>query len=322
VETQLFPGQPAEDVADDSAIWNNPSNPERSLVLGDNKASSGGVAVYDLHGKIVHYMPGGKIGNIDLRSGVKLGGRKVILVGANDRSSDTIRFWTLDPSRPSLTSVEAKPLPSVAPNYGFCMGRSSDGAHTYAFVSGENSGTFEQYELALSSGKVNASKVRTINVGSLSEACVVDDQRDTLYIAEEDVAIWRYSLSPGGGQTRRAVDRVGAGHLTADIEGVAVARGEKGKGVLVASSQGDSTYSVYDLGGSNSFRGSFRIGDSSAVDGTSDTDGISLSGGDFGSRYPDGLLVAHDADNSGAGKSGSNLKFIRFDQVFALRPGS
>jgi 3-phytase len=263
----------------------------------------------------------GKIGNIDLRSGVKVGSRSVTLVGANDRSAGTIRFWSLDSSG-SLTALDARAIRTVSPNYGFCLGRSADGARTYAFVSGEDSGTFEQYELKLSTGRVDAVKVRTIDLGSLSEACVVDDARNALYIAEEDVGVWRYGLAPGTGAARTSIDRVGSGRLRADVEGVAVARG-RGGAVLVVSSQGDSTYSVYDLGGRHAYRGSFRIADNGPVDGTSDTDGISLAGGDFGAAFPDGLLVAHDADNRGGTTgqaSGSNLKYVRFDRVFALNP--
>ncbi|MDQ1289715.1 MAG: 3-phytase [Actinomycetota bacterium] len=316
VETELFPDQPREDVADDSAVWRNPARPDRSFILADNKADSGGVAVFDLRGKLVHYSPGGKIGNVDVRSGVKLGGRTINLVGANDRSNNTMRFWSLDGTRGTLSSIEARPLASVDQNYGFCLGRSSDGAHTYAFVSGEESGVFEQYELKLTGGKVDAAKVRSLNVGSLSEGCVVDDARNTLYIAEEDVGIWKYPLAPSAGASRTAVDRVGD-HLDADVEGLAIGRGKDGKGVIVASSQGNSTFAVYDLGGGNAFRGNFAVGTKGSIDAVSETDGLSIGAGDLGPSYPNGLMVVHDADNVG-GDGSSNLKLVRFDQVFAL----
>jgi 3-phytase len=319
-ETELFPDI-SGDEADDSAVFRNAGRPERSLVLADNKAESGGVAVYNMSGKLIHYERGGKIGNIDLRSGIPMGNGRITLVGANDRSNDTMRFWSLDPARGRLTSLDARPLKTVSPNYGFCLGRSADGARTYAFVSGEQSGTFEQYELRLGTASIDAVKVRTLNVGSLSEGCVVDDVRGALYIAEEDVGIWRYSLAPTAGSARISIDSVGGGNLAADVEGLAAARGADGRGVLVASSQGNSTYSVYDLDGRHAFRGSFRVRNGPTVDGTSATDGLALGSGSFGPTYPDGLLVVHDADNSspsGGSERGSNLKFARFDQVFAL----
>ena len=177
---------------------------------------------------------------------------------------------------------------------------------------------FEQYELRMTSGKVDAVKVRTLDVGSLSEACVVDDARGALYVAEEDVALWRYDLDPSTGAKRTAVDTVGAGRLTADIEGLSLARGPGGAGVLVVSSQGDSTYSVYDLDGRHAFRGTFAVERRSPVDGASDTDGLAIGSGSFGPAFPNGLLVVHDASNDGGRRRvGRRLQ----PQVRPVRPG-
>jgi 3-phytase len=318
VETQLMPGKQG-DVADDMAIWRDPDHPGRSLVIADDKSDQGGVAVYDLDGKLVQYQPIGKIGNIDLRDGYRIGSRSVILVGANDRAGDLLRFWALDPASRTLASLEARPLRSIERNYGFCLGRSRD--RTYAFVSQQDSGVLEQYELVDAAGTVDAKRLRTFAVGSQAEGCVVDDATGALYVAEEDVGIWRYDVDPGSGSRRTSVDAVGGGHLQADVEGVSLARGEDGRGVLVASSQGDSTFAVYDVDAPNAFRGSFRVHRSGNIDGVSETDGLAVAAGDFGPNYPDGLLVVHDGENHGPGDQDepvSNLKLIRLDQVIAL----
>ena len=109
VETELFPGA-SGDVADDAAIWRDPQHPERSLVLADDKSEHGGVAVFDLSGRLRHYERAGMIGNIDLRTDVPVGDRTVTLVGANDRTDDTIRLWSLDPAGPAIVPLEAAPL--------------------------------------------------------------------------------------------------------------------------------------------------------------------------------------------------------------------
>jgi 3-phytase len=320
LETQLFPDGHG-DVADDAAIWRDADHPERSLILADDKSNHGGVAVYDLTGRLVQYQRTGEIGNIDLRDEYRIGGRSVILVGANDRAGDLLRFWVLDPAGRTLTSLEARELHSIDRSYGFCLGRSRD--HTYAFVSQETSGVVEQYELVDAAGKVDAERVRTFTVGSQAEGCVVDDATGALYVAEEDVGIWRYDIDPASGSRRASVDRVGGGRLHADVEGVSLARGEGGAGVLVASSQGDSTFVVYDLGPPNAFRGSFRVHHTGDVDGVSETDGLAVAAGDFGSSYPNGLLIVHDGENQGQDgedEAASNLKLVRFDQVIALTP--
>ncbi len=66
-------------------------------------------------------------------------------------------------------------------------------------------------------------------------------------------------------------------------------------GYLVVSSQGDNAYTLYRLA-DMTYAGRFRIGakgTDSAIDGTSETDGIELALGDFGPDYPEGLFVAH-----------------------------
>lgn len=320
-ETELFAGAEG-DVADDSAIWRNESAPERSLILAGNKADDGGIAVYDLSGRQLHYESLGKIGNIDVLSDYRLGDRAVVLVGVNDRSDDTVRLWSLDPGTGRLSPVTAEAIPTVTPNYGFCLGRSADGDRAFAVVTQENGGRVEQYELVGDTGKVSARLVRTLELGTQSEGCAVDDARGVLYVAEEDVGIWRYPLDPAAGGDRTPVDQVGDGHLVADVEGVSLARGGDGDGVLVASSQGDSTFAVYDLDGGNSYLGSFQVRAGGTVDGVSETDGLAVHAGSFGPRYPGGLLVVHDGVNrhDDQDEPVSNLKLIRLDRVVSLAP--
>ena len=325
------------DVADDLAIWRNPDHPEQSLIVGDNKADSGGgLAVYRLDGSLAHYERTGKIGNVDLRlAGV--GDHAVVLVGANDREGNTLRFWSLDPSSGALTSLEAGKLPTGTANYGFCLGRDPAAAHTYAFVTSRDSGVVEQYELWTHDGLVDAVKVRTFDVGSISEACVVDDSTGSLYVAEEAVGLWRYDVDPVTGDRRTQIDRTGGGHLTADVEGVTVVRGQDGRGYLMVSSQGDSRFAVYDADGAHAYRGGFTVAGSGAgsgagnggasgvvVDGASVTDGLDAVPGDFGPNFPHGLLVVHDAENQAPGggqEPASNLKLVRLDEVVQLADG-
>ena len=88
--------------------------------------------------------------------------------------------------------------------------------------------------------------MRSFSVGSITEGCVADDETGSLYIAEENVAIWRYGAEPGAGTARTQVDTAGGnGHLTADIEGLTLYYGDGGAGYLLASSQGSSTFAIY-----------------------------------------------------------------------------
>jgi 3-phytase len=321
VETEAFPTGgtfDGGDVADDSAIWVNPSDPAHSAVIADNKdAANGGIAVFDLAGKLLQFRQDGQIGNVDLRQGVSLGGRRVVLVGANNRSSNTIGFWVLDPTTRQLTLVAARDIATLSPNYGFCMYQSPHSGKVYAFVSQADGGRLEQYELFDNGGRVDAKRVRSFDVGSQSEGCVADDQLGHLYVAEEEVGIWKYGAEPTAGATRSQVDRVGSGHLVADVEGLTVAYGS---GYLLASSQGDSAIAVYERTGGNAFVKRFGIAGNGSIDAVSDTDGIDATSANAGPGFEHGLLVAHDAANSGA--STSNLKYVPLDQILDLTPPS
>jgi myo-inositol-hexaphosphate 3-phosphohydrolase len=85
--------------------------------------------------------------------------------------------------------------------------------------------------------------------------------------------------------------------------------GDPGDGYLIASSQGNSTYVVYDRAPPHAYRGTFRIGGAGSVDGTEETDGIDLVAAPVGPDYPAGLLVAHDGFNYDADGSRTNQNF-------------
>ena len=57
-------GTVADDAADDPAIWRDPRNPEKSLIVGTDKKA--GLHVYRLSGESVHFTPAGRVNNVDL----------------------------------------------------------------------------------------------------------------------------------------------------------------------------------------------------------------------------------------------------------------
>lgn len=300
------------DVADDSAIYADPVDPARSVVIADDKADhAGGIAVYDLQGTLLQFRQDGKIGNVDLRPGFPLGGRQVVLVGANNRSNDTLIFWVYDPATRALSAPVNVPIPTVADNYGFTMYHSAVTGKFFAFVTQETGhSTMQQFELSDDgTGHVTATRARSFDVGSITEGCVADDERGVLYVGQEDVGLWRYGAEPGEGATRTLIGKVGDGHLKADVEGMALTYGPDGDGLLVVSSQGNSTFAVYDRR-TGAFRGSFSVGANHAkgIDATTQTDGLDITTANAGPGFSQGVLVVHDGSNPG--DSTSNLKLV------------
>lgn len=301
----------ADDAADDACIWIDPAAPERSTIIGTDK-ESGGLYVYDLDGELLQVAPGGELNNVDLRHGFRLGGDAVALVVAGDRTDNRLAIYRVDPATRELASVAAPREPLDMQVYGSCMYRSAASGETYVFVDSK-SGLVRQLLLRDDGGGgVAATLVRELDVGGQVEGCVADDELGDLYVGEEEVGIWRYGAEPDAGGDRVSVDRAGERDLVADVEGLAIYRGAGGAGYLLASSQGNSTFTVYDRGEGNQHLFTFTVVGASGVDAVSDTDGIEVSNVALGPAFPDGLFVAQDGDNDG---DNQNFKLVSWGDI-------
>ncbi len=304
----------ARDAADDAAIWVHPEYPTQSLVLGTDKRL--GLHVYELDGRLLQTLPDGRLNNVDLRDGFTVGGRSQTLVAASNRTDRTIALYWLDHATRQLSRAADPVAIGLSDPYGLCMYRSADGAH-YVFVTDSVDGKVRQWRLRADGGQVTGQMVREFVVGSQTEGCVADDESGVLYLAEEDVGLWRYSARPDGGTRRKIIDRVDGAHgLEADLEGLAIWRGSAGNGYLVVSNQGAGSYAVYELAGDNAFVGLFKIvgNPAAAVDGTSDTDGIDIASASLGPRFPQGLLVVQDGHNELPDER-QNFKYVSWAEV-------
>jgi 3-phytase len=311
---ETTPVDTAGDAADDPAIWVHPQDPTLSLVIGTDKQK--GLNVYDLDGRRLQALPDGRMNNVDLRDGFIVDGRRMALVAATNRSDRTIALYLLDPETRRLARA-GDPVPTgFADPYGLCLYASGDGAY-FVFVNDSGTGHFRQWRIRANGGDIVAEPVRAFRVRSRAEGCVADDETGALYVAQEDVALWKYRADPKGGTARRAIDRVGgASGLVADLEGVSIWHGSDGGGYILLSNQGANRYAVYRREDTNAYVGSFELVDDAAIgiDGTSDTDGLAVTSQPVGPRFPDGLLVVQDGTNLPAGQH-QNFKYVSWRDV-------
>lgn len=314
VETDVMPS--FGDAADDPAIWLHPGDPSQSLVIGTNKQE--GLHVYDLDGKTLQVLPDGKMNNVDLRYDFPLGGEKVTLVAASNRSNDSIAVYRIDTAGRRLIDAAQGVLPTGFHDpYGLCMYRSKISGDYFVFVNESERGMFRQWRLSdVGNGRVAAEQMREFVVGTQAEGCVADDETGFLYVAEEDVGLWKYAAEPDGGDTRTLIDNTDDGRLTDDVEGLALWNGPNGKGYLVVSNQGADNYALYRRDGDNAYAGHFHIVANAAagIDGASETDGLDVSSAAFGAAFPDGLLVVQDGRNI-APEEPQNFKFVSWTDV-------
>jgi 3-phytase len=303
------------DAADDPAIWVDRNDPTRSVVIGTDKKL--GLNVYDLSGKRLQVVPDGRMNNVDLRDGFMLGGKPTTVVAATNRTTKSISLYRLDHATRQLSPIADGILAAgLQDPYGLCMYHSRKTGDFYVLANDSVDGKLRQWKLIDRKGKVGIRAVRDINVGSQAEGCVADDELGNLFIAEEDVALWKYSAEPNGGEKRTAVDKVGAGRLTADAEGVSLYYGADGKGFIVLSNQGENNYAVYRREGTNEYVGKFHVvaNEALGIDGSSETDGLDVVSAPLGSAFPMGLLVVQDGRNLMPVER-QNFKYISWHDV-------
>ncbi|HRK64447.1 MAG TPA: phytase, partial [Terricaulis sp.] len=297
VETTPVPSH--GDAADDPAIWTHPTNPALSVVVATDKRA--GLYVYDMRGQALQFLADGKMNNVDLRDGFHLDGRDITIVAASNRTQRTISLYRLEPQTRQLTDVADGPQPTELNDpYGLCLYRQPQDGRTFVFVSGDDT-RLRQWELRdAGNGRVRAHFVREVPFASQTEGCVADDATGALYVGEEDVALWRLSAAPDGGQAMTAVDRVDANPaLRDDIEGASLYDLGDGRGYLIVSSQGNNSYAVYRREGRQEYLGSFVVVASPAagIDGASETDGLDVTSANLGPGFEHGALVVQDGRN-------------------------
>lgn len=291
------------DAADDPAIWRNAANPAASLIVGTDKKA--GLYVYDLDGKVRDFNNAGSVNNVDL---AEHGGRIVVAASdRSDRANAQVALFALDGNAGKLTALGKVPA-GAGEAYGICLYRTPDAL--YAFMVAKD-GTIRQLALDMSGKTPQAKIVRTMKLGTQSEGCAVDADTGRLYVAEEDVGLWRFDARPDGPLEPVKIAAADGRQIVADAEGVAIAKDGSG-GYLVVSSQGDNAYAVYRLA-DDSYVGRFRIAPGT-FGSTEETDGIEIATGDFGPAFPDGIMIAQDGVNA---PRAQNFKLVRWDQIKA-----
>ncbi|MCE3285110.1 MAG: 3-phytase [Steroidobacteraceae bacterium] len=303
------------DAADDPAIWVHPTDPAQSLVIGANKKL--GLEVYDLTGRRLQTLPDGRMNNVDVRNAFPFARGRAPIVAASNRTTKTIALYRIDVATRRLEPVDVEAAQTgLRDPYGLCLYHSARDGRFYVFVNDADTGLMRQWRLDERRGKVRATAVRDVQVGSQAEGCVADDELGHLYVGEEDTGLWKYAADPRGGTARKAVDRTEGGHLTPDVEGMSLWIGAAGRGYLVVSNQGEDNYAVYRREGDNAFVGKFHVvaDDERGVDGASETDGLDVVSAPLGENFPRGLLVVQDGRNLTPSAT-QNFKLVSWDAI-------
>lgn len=297
VETQPVKATKNDDAADDPAIWANPLHPEKSFIIGTDKKS--GLYVYNLKGEVVSFHKAGLANNVDVRDSIQTPEGIIILVACSNRTNNTIGLYKLNPKNGKLSSVNKNGLASNLKDiYGFCLYHEKKTGRVYAFVNGK-SGAIEQWLLnAKSNNEINGKLVRTLKVETQPEGMVADDENGFLYVGEEERGIWKFNANAEATIKSSFVAQSGSDNhnIKYDVEGLTLFYQPNGKGYLIASSQGNYSYAVFERQGNNKYLFSFFI-DNGTIDGVEETDGIDVTNQYLGEQFPNGMFVVQDGFN-------------------------
>lgn len=315
--------------SDDAAIWAHPKDPKKSIILGTSKYDEdgqGGLGVYALDGRELQFFSGSKLNSVDILDDLAV---------ATNRSENALDLYRIQDGRVSFlkrTYLQDAQGQTFEP-YGLCLAPGKDESvriylptktgvlYEYSLSKKKKLALKNTYDLAAAVTPEQDALMQSVvtketlaegeeeeleeNLAErfILEGCVHDPRTGKVYVGMENLGIW--SLNKKGAELVIPVQgswtdldswaKPGVPRVTDDIEGMDIVSHE-GRSYLLFSSQGLSEFTLYDLD-QLEWMGNFKIR-LNAQDPVTQTDGLAIKSGNLGSRYPKGVLVVHDDENT------------------------
>ena len=244
--------------SDDPAIWIDPNDPSKSLIIGTDKhETNGGLFVFGLDGRIIANKSVSGLkrpNNVDVEYGLILKGAPTDIAVATERYTHKLRVYRL----PDMLEIDNGGIPVFEGDpHRDPMGialykRPADGA-VFAIVgrvSGPTNGTYLwQYRLEDDgSGKVKGAKVREFGIWSgvkEIEAIAVDDPLGYCYYSDEGYGIRKYPADPDAPNANAELALFGTTGFAEDQEGICVYQTTDTTGYLIVSDQSAHRFQIF-----------------------------------------------------------------------------
>lgn len=275
---------------DDPAIWINPQDASKSLIIGTDKDTNGGLYVFDLNGKIIHKFLGLKRpNNVDIEYGFDLNGKKIDLAATTERETNKVKLYTL-PNLKEIGEISVFDGETERGPMGISMYKNPQTGEIFAVVgrkSGPKDGYLWQYKLVEKDGGITGEVVRKF--GKYSglkeiESIAVDDEAGYIYYSDEMFGVHQYFADPAKGNEELAV--FGKGDFKSDVEGISIYPTSSTTGYILVSNQQKDTFNVYLR--ENPEKG--RIAEIPVS--TKESDGSEVTNVNLGPKFPKGIFVA------------------------------
>jgi 3-phytase len=282
---------------DDPAIWINPADPAKSLILGTDKDSDGALIVFNLEGKIVNQISGLKRpNNVDIAYGLQLNGKATDIAVVTERETNKLRIYQL----PEMTAVDNGGISvfdgeTERSPMGIALYTAAD--HTiYAIVgrkTGPSGSYLWQYQLSDNgNGKAKGTVVRKF--GSYSgkkeiESIAADNELGFIYYSDEQSGVHKYHADPAKGDKELAL--FAKEGFTADHEGISIYKTGNDTGYILVSNQQNNTFMVYAREGNAKNPNEHQLITEIPVS-TLESDGSEVTNLNLGAKFPKGLFAA------------------------------
>ncbi len=246
---------------DDPAIWINPKDPSKSLILGTDKGNTtGGIYVFNLDGKIdttrsVFNLK--RPNNIDIEYGFDVNGEKTDIAVFTERGRNMIRVYSL-PDMKELDNggIDVFAGESQRKPMGIGLYKKPDSGKIYAIVSRKSGpdGTYlwEYLLSADSNNHVTGKKVREFGKfkgNKEIEAIAVDDELGYVYYSDERYGIHQYYASPDSSNTELSL--FGTSGFEADQEGISILPTSHQNGYILVSDQSANRFQIFKREGTS-----------------------------------------------------------------------
>lgn len=285
---------------DDPAIWINPADPAKSLVIGTDKDQDGGLYVFNLQGKIVKEIHDLKRpNNVDIAYGMVLSGKPTDVAVTTERFTHKLRIFSLPDMQPvdngGLEMFVGDTSTGFRDLMGIALYKTTSGV-IYAMVgrkSGPTDGTYiGQYRLEDNgNSQVKATLVRKFGMYSGKkeiESIAVDNELGYVYYSDEGVGVRKYYADPEKGNQELALfAKTG---FAEDHEGISIYKTGPKTGYILVSDQGANQFHIFrregEAGNPNDYKLLKVVKVAAQVSDGSDVTNVPL-----GKQFPHGLFV-------------------------------
>ncbi|MBV4358650.1 phytase [Pinibacter aurantiacus] len=293
---------------DDPAVWINPTDPAKSLIIGTDKDKDGALYVFDLQGKIQHDKVVKNLqrpNNVDVEYGLILNGKPVDIAVTTERMTHKLRVFSLPDMKPVDNGGLEMFVGDTEAEYRDLMGigmyRDKQGK-IYAFV-GRKNGPVEGYigqYLLEDDGKGNVKSTLVRKFGSFSkkkeiESIMVDDALGYVYYSDEGVGVKQYYADAEKGNKQLSI--FGTEGFKEDHEGISIYQLTDSTGYILVSDQGANRFQIFSREGdaSNPFNHKLLKIVNVAATQSDGSETISIP---LGPNFPKGLFVVMSNDRT------------------------